>query len=75
MKVITIGKREFIQQTSKYLKMAEKEGDIVITHQKKPKLHLSPIKKKSIKDLQGLIKAVKSKDDINDPVFPEYTQW
>lgn len=75
MKVVTIGKREFIQKTSKYLKMAENESDIVITHQKKPRLHLSPIKKKSIKDLKGLIKTVKSKGNINEPVFPEYTKW
>ncbi len=75
MKVVTVGKREFIQQTSKYLKMAENENDIIITHQKKPKLYISPVKKKSIKDLRGIIRAVKSKGDINEPVFPEYTQW
>ena len=71
----TIGKRDFIQHTSKYLKIAEKAGNIVITHQKKPQLCLYNIKKKSIKDLRGIIKQIKCKGDINDPVLPEYTEW
>jgi len=70
-----IGKRDFIQNTSKYLKLAHEVDKIIITHHNKPVLIISPIEEKSLSDLQGLIKHVKVKGDINDPIFPGYDEW
>ena len=71
----TVGKRDFIQHTSKYLKFAENIGNLVITHQNHPRLRLTRIKKKSLEDLRGLISHVKVKEDINAPVFKGFDQW
>lgn len=71
----TIGKPEFIQHTSQYLKQAELQGGLVITHQNKPAFKLIPIKGKTTKDLRGLIPYVKIKGDINDPILPGFDQW
>ena len=71
----TIGKREFIQHTSKYIKLVEEQGhEIVITHHNRPDLVLSKIKLKSFQDLRGSVQ-VKVHGDINEPVLPGYEQW
>lgn len=71
----TIGKREFIQHTSKYIKWVEENGcDLVITHQSRPDLLLTKIKIKSFKDLRGLV-VIKIHGDINDQVLPGYDEW
>jgi len=71
----TIGKREFIQHTSKYIKLVEELGhEIVITHHNRPDLVLSKIKSSSFHDLRGSIN-VKIHGDINEPVMPGYDQW
>ena len=71
----SIGKREFIQHTSKYIKFVEEQGqDIVITHHNRPDLVLSKIKVKSLSDLRGTVK-IKIHGDINDPILPGYDQW
>lgn len=75
MKNIMVGKREFIQHTSHYLKQAEKDGNIIITHHGKPELRLSRLAEKSVKDLKGLIKHIKIIGDINEPVLPGYDEW
>jgi hypothetical protein len=68
----TIGKREFIQHTSKYIKWVEEHHvSLVITHHNQPGLMLTRIKHKSIKDLQGSV-TIKIHGDINDPVLPSY---
>jgi antitoxin (DNA-binding transcriptional repressor) of toxin-antitoxin stability system len=73
---IVVGKREFIQHTSKYLKLAEDAGEqVIITHQGKPVLHIEQIKHKSIDDLKGIIVKVKLKGDINDHILPGFDQW
>ena len=73
---VTVGKREFIPHTSKYLKIAEKEQEnLVITHQGKPVLHLEPVKPKTIYDLKSIVPYVKVKGDINEPVFTEIDKW
>jgi hypothetical protein len=70
-----IGKREFIQHTSKYIKWVEEYGaDLVITHHNRPDLVLTKIKQKTLKDLRGLV-AVKVHGDINEPVLPGYDEW
>ena len=71
----SIGKREFIQHTSKYIKLVEELGhDIVITHHHRPELVLSKIKAGSVKDLQGTV-TVQIHGDINEPILPGYDQW
>ncbi len=75
MIVLEVGKREFIQHTSKYLKKAEGEDKIIITHNNKPVLELHKLKTKTIYDLRGLISEIKIEDDINDHVFPGYDEW
>ncbi len=70
-----IGKREFIQHTSKYIKCVEEHGiQLLITHHNQPGLILLKIKRKTLKDLQGSI-VVKINGDINEPVLPGYEEW
>ncbi len=70
----TVGKREFIQHTSKYLKLVEKRGgELVITHQNEPDLLLTKISQKSLQDLKGLI--VKVHGDVNEPILPGFDEW
>lgn len=70
-----IGKREFVQHTSKYLKWVEEHNqDLVITHRNKPDLVIVKIKHKTFKDLQG-ITTVKVHGDINAHVLPGYDEW
>jgi prevent-host-death family protein len=66
---------EFVQHTSKYLKLSEKEGKLVITHHNRPRLYIVPIKKKTIYDLQGTLGKVKVHGDINDPILPGFDEW
>lgn len=66
----SVGKCDFIQYTSQYLKEAELSGSIIITHQNKPVLKLIRIEGKSIKDLKGNITHLKIIGDINDPILP-----
>ena len=69
-----VGKREFIQHTSKYLKMIEKRGgELVITHQNEPDLLITKIQCKSLKDFRGLV--VNVIGDINEPVLPGFEEW
>lgn len=71
----SIGKREFIQHTSKYIKLVEEQGqEIVITHHNRPDLVLSKIKLSSLHDLRGSVK-VKIYADINESILPGYEQW
>lgn len=71
----TIGKREFIQHTSKYIKWVEEHGsELVITHQNRPDLVLSKIKLKSLKDLSGSVD-IKVHGDMNEHVLPGYDEW
>lgn len=71
----TIGKREFIQHTSKYIKWVEERGiQLIITHHNHPGLILSKIKLKSLKDLRGFAN-VKVHGDINEPILPGYDEW
>lgn len=71
----TIGKREFIQHTSKYIKWVEEHGSsLIITHHNYPGLILTKAKLKSLKDLRGSID-IKVYGDINDSVLPGYDEW
>jgi len=70
-----IGKREFIQNTSRYLKWVEEEDkELIITHQNRPDLILTKIKHKSFKTLRGYAE-IKVLDDINASVLPGYDEW
>ena len=74
-KIMHIGKREFIQHTSKYLKLAGKDAKtIVITHHNHPELVLNKIEINSIKSLRGSA-TVQIVGNINDPVFLGFDQW
>lgn len=73
--VSSVGKREFIQHTSQYLKEAELTGSIIITHQNKPVLKLVRLEEKSVKDLKGNITHLNIVGDINDPILPRYDEW
>ncbi len=71
----TIGKREFVQHTSKYIKWVEEHNEeLVITHHNKPELVLLKIKNKTFNDLRGFgdIKVI---GDINEHVLPGYDEW
>jgi carbamate kinase len=71
----TIGKREFIQHTSKYLKWVEEQNEeLIITHQNKPDLVLIKLKPKSFEDMQGFTK-IKVHGDINAHVLPGCDKW
>ncbi len=71
----TVGKREFIQHTSKYMKWVE-EHDIsmIITHHKHPEFVLSKIKSKHFNDLRGIAE-VRVYNDINETILPGYDEW
>lgn len=70
-----VGKREFIQHTSRYIKWVEEEDkELIITHQNKPDLVLSKIKLKSFKELRGSIE-IKIHGDINEHVLPGFNEW
>lgn len=70
-----IGKREFIQHTSKYVKWVEEHGtQLVITHHNHPGLILAKIKLKTLSDMKGST-SVKVHGDVNEPVLPEYDEW
>lgn len=71
----TIGKREFIQHTSKYIKWVEEHGSpLIITHHNHPGLVLTKAKLASLKDLRGSV-SIKVYGDINDSVLPGYDEW
>lgn len=71
----TIGKREFIQHTSKYIKWVEEHGnELVITHQNRPDLVLTKIKIKTLQDMRGSV-VIKIHGDINEHVLPGYDEW
>lgn len=71
----TVGKREFIQHTSKYLKWAEEHNSsIVLTHHDRPDFLLSKIQGNSLKDLQGSVN-IKVHGDINESILPGYEEW
>ena len=70
-----VGKREFIQHTSKYLKLIEEQdGELVITHHNKPDLVLTKIKLNSFDSLRGFT-TIKVHGDINAPILPGYDEW
>lgn len=69
-----IGKREFIQHTSKYLKWVEEnDKEIIITHLNKPNLILAKIKFQTFKDMAGFTE-IKIQGDINEHVLPGYDE-
>lgn len=73
--VTQITKHEFVQHTTKYLGLCEKEGGLVITHHNQPRLFLTSIKTKSLADLKGLLDDIKIHGDINEHVLSEYDAW
>jgi len=74
--MLGVGKRDFLLNTSKYLSLVEKKGlPLIVNHRNKPVIKITPLKPKAIKDLAGLIKQIKIKGNINDPIFPGYDSW
>ena len=72
---LMIGKKEFIQQTSKCLKLVEEKGQLIITHHGEPCLIVKTIKEKSVRELRGLITKIETAEDINTPVFEGIDKW
>ena len=71
----SIGKREFVQHTSKYIQWVEESNsELIITHHKHPELVLSKIKPKQFQDLRGTAE-IKIQGDVNEAVLPGYDQW
>ena len=71
----TVGKQEFTQHTSKYLRWVEEhDGGLIITHQNKPDLKLTKVKHKTLSDLRGIAE-IKVHGDINEPILPGYDPW
>ncbi len=71
----SVGKREFIQHTSHYLKWVETEDEeLIITHHNKPELIIKKIKNKSLEDMRGFGSIV-IHGDINESVLPGYDEW
>ena len=76
IKMIVTGKRDFIQHTSKYLKLLEEEGqDLVITHHNRPALKIVLIREKTLSDLKGIMTHLKIQGDINQHILPGYDKW
>ena len=70
-----VGKREFIQHTSRYLQWVENENQsLIITHHNEPDLLLTKIHSKKLSDLKGRVE-IKIIGDINDQVLPGYDLW
>lgn len=70
-----VGKREFLQHTSKYMKwLEEHDAAVVITHHKTPEFMIVKIKSRRFSDLQGTVN-VKVHGDIHEPVLTEYDEW
>ena len=70
-----VGKKDFIHHTSRYIKQAEEDGEVIITHHNKPTLKLIRIRSKLVKDLKGKITRLKIKGTINDHVLKRYDEW
>lgn len=71
----SIGKREFVQHTSKYIQWVEdNNSELIITHHKHPELVLSKIKSHQFQDLRGTAK-ITIHGDVNESVLPGYDQW
>ena len=71
----SVGKRGFIQQTSKYLKLAEELGALVITHNGQPVLFLQAIHERTVDDLRGFADELRIEGDINEPILPGFDEW
>jgi len=74
MSIKKVGKREFIQHTSTYLKWVDNKNQLIITHQNKPALIIIKIKPKAFSDLKGLTD-IKVEGDMNEHVLPGYDEW
>lgn len=71
----SIGKREFVQHTSRYIQWVEDNNAmLIITHHKHPELVLSKIKPKQFQDLRGTAE-ITVYGDVNEPVLPGYDEW
>ena len=70
-----VGKREFIQHTSKYLKwVGGQDNELIITHHNKPDLIILKIQAKAFRDLRGFT-PIKLHGDINEHILPEIDTW
>ena len=68
MNAVQVGKREFIQHTSKYLGLAGSR-EVIITHHNKACLKIVPLHPRTISDLAGILKNIKIIGDVNAPVL------
>lgn len=75
VKMKYVDKYEFSLHTSRYLKLAEKEGELIITYHNQPRFYLKFIKNKTIHDLKGLLSGLKIHGDINEPILLGYDEW
>lgn len=73
-KLKQISTHQFVRHTRKYLKLSERTGGLIITHYNHPRLAVTPIKAKTIHDLQGLAGEIKVYGDINEPILPRHDE-
>ena len=71
--MLSVSKRDFVQHTSRYLNLTQKDEYLVITHHGVPCLKLLPFKEKTTDDLKGLV--VDIKGDMTKPVLEGFEQW
>jgi antitoxin (DNA-binding transcriptional repressor) of toxin-antitoxin stability system len=72
----TVGKREFLLHTSKYLHWVEEtKEELVVTHRNKPVLRVVPSEPKTASSLRGFLRSIEVEGDINAPVLPPLDQW
>jgi hypothetical protein len=72
----TVGKREFLLHTSKYLHWVEEtKQELIVTHQNKATLRVMPVERNSVASLRGFLGKVVTTENINTPVFPPMDQW
>ena len=71
-----IGKREFLQHASQYLKRVEQSGEpLTITHHNQPRVQLVAVKSKTVRHLSGKITFLKVKGSIHKPVLKGFDRW
>ena len=72
-----VGKRQFLQASSRYLKEAEEKGrELIITYHDEPRLRVISIPKKTIRDLKGSLKKCSvNEEDVNTPILPGFDTW
>lgn len=72
----TVGKREFLLHSNRYLKVVEeKKQEIIVTYRNKPVLKIVPVSKTPLDELRGLIRHIEFEEDVTEPIFEGFDKW